>query len=90
MQSNCSNAFLFILYSILHRHWLTNSYIYFGIPYFPYDMWAMYAYNLRLHEHIYLKKHPLKRFKTFVKHNQLMIIHHVVLPLILFPVVVVI
>ncbi|RUS84936.1 hypothetical protein EGW08_007298, partial [Elysia chlorotica] len=69
------------------RHWLTNTYVYFGMPYFMFDLWAMYAYNIRVHETVYQSLDTTQRIKTFVSRNALMVAHHIVLPAILAPVV---
>ncbi|XP_061197049.1 TLC domain-containing protein 3A-like [Saccostrea echinata] len=66
------------------RHWLTNTYAIFGIPYFTYDTFAMYF------SYIYTKpdvqsKPFLQRLKHFAENSKAMLCHHLLLPLILFP-----
>ncbi|CAL1534355.1 unnamed protein product [Lymnaea stagnalis] len=68
-------------------HWLTNAYVYFGMPYFLYDMWAMYSYHVRVNDHLYEKLDTFQRIKMFVYKNALMVAHHLLLPSILLPLV---
>ncbi|GFR90664.1 family with sequence similarity 57, member B [Elysia marginata] len=68
-------------------HWLTNAYVYFGMPYFVFDLWAMYSYHIRVHAEAYSSlTNVQQRVKKYVSSNVMMVIHHVVLPLILSPV----
>ncbi|KAH9518622.1 TLC domain-containing protein 3A [Bulinus truncatus] len=70
------------------KHWLTNSYAYFAMPYFPYDLWAMYAYNVRVREDLYRDLNLKERILVFVKKNKMMIAHHVFIPGVLIPLVI--
>ncbi|KAK3730955.1 hypothetical protein RRG08_018286 [Elysia crispata] len=67
-------------------HWLTNAYVYFGMPYFLYDLWAMYAYKIRVHENSYHSLHTIQRIKKFASSNAMMVAHHLALPAILTPI----
>ncbi|GFO16370.1 family with sequence similarity 57, member b [Plakobranchus ocellatus] len=67
-------------------HWLTNEYVYFGMPYFLYDLWAMYSYNIRVHEKAYSGLPVLLRIRKYTSHNALMVAHHLLLPAILSPI----
>ncbi|XP_005109713.1 TLC domain-containing protein 3A [Aplysia californica] len=70
-------------------HWLTNAYVWFGAPYFVYDMWAMYAYYTRSHEQLFAGKSVQDKVVTFVRHNKTMVCHHILLPSILLPLILV-
>ncbi|XP_077995850.1 TLC domain-containing protein 3A-like [Glandiceps talaboti] len=67
-------------------HWLVNSYISFGLPYMLYDIYAMYV--------VYMYKNPhLQREKftnaviSFTKAHPAMILHHLALALLGYPVI---
>ncbi|XP_055997414.1 ceramide synthase-like isoform X2 [Ostrea edulis] len=69
------------------RHWLTNTYAIFGMPYFYYDIFAMYC------TYIYVKpevqsKPLLQRLQDFAENSKAILMHHVLLPLILFPAII--
>ncbi|XP_045172200.2 ceramide synthase-like [Mercenaria mercenaria] len=66
-------------------HWLTNAYAWFGLPYFLYDIWAMYKTHYYLNQDLMLKMDGQEKFTHFVMSNKAMLIHHVVLPFIFFP-----
>ncbi|KAI8782624.1 protein N-lysine methyltransferase METTL21A [Biomphalaria glabrata] len=68
-------------------HWLTLNYAFFVLPYFPYDLWAMYAYNIRVHDDLYKYLNLEDRIVLFIKLNKLMIAHHLVIPCVLMPLV---
>uniref|UniRef100_T1J2L9 TLC domain-containing protein n=1 Tax=Strigamia maritima TaxID=126957 RepID=T1J2L9_STRMM len=63
--------------------WVTNTFAWFGFPYFMYDLWCMF--------HVY-RHHGMneglslsKQLNTFVAANPVMIIHHIVLFFVAFP-----
>ncbi|KAK3084973.1 hypothetical protein FSP39_022178 [Pinctada imbricata] len=65
-------------------HWLTNSYAWFGMPYFYYDTVAMYLSHYYLHPH--LSSLPVShRIWHYIVNTKALLIHHFVLPLIFFP-----
>ncbi|XP_060588039.1 ceramide synthase-like [Ruditapes philippinarum] len=66
-------------------HWLTNTYAWFGLSYFLYDIWAMYNTHFYLNLDIMLKMNNKERISHFVKFNKAMLVHHVILPFIFFP-----
>ena len=76
---------------LFFRHWLTNAYACFGMPYFYYDIFAMY----RADKHLYCRDSEKKRennttiFSKFIRDNKMMMLHHSIMPLIIFPVIVV-
>lgn len=68
-------------------HWLTNSYAWFGLPYFFYDTWAMYNTHYYLNEKKLLKMTLMQKLSDFAKKNTAMLLHHISLPLVFFPVI---
>ncbi|XP_067881219.1 ceramide synthase-like [Heterodontus francisci] len=71
------------------RHWLTNAYVLFAVPYFAYDIYAMYLchwykFNVKGHEKEAVGK--LTVLKTYLRKELLMIIHHTVMFTVCFPV----
>ncbi|XP_050408529.1 TLC domain-containing protein 3A [Patella vulgata] len=72
---------------IIHdRHWLTNGYTCFGLPYFVYDTWAMY--NSHYHHHREIQTWPnSQKMLHYMKHTKLLLLHHLFFPLIFSPVI---
>jgi hypothetical protein len=70
------------------RHWLTNTYAIFGLPYFTYDIFAMYCTYIYAETEVQSKPF-LQRLRHFAENSKAMLIHHVILPLILFPSIIV-
>lgn len=83
------------LSSSLHRHWLTSSYIVFAVPYFVYDIYAMfmcYWYKLRVKGHEEASaapQHMGSALISYLRREFLMVLHHVVMVTVCFPVSVV-
>lgn len=79
----------------LHRHWLTSTYILFAVPYFVYDIYAMfmcYWYKLRVKGHEEASaapQHMSSALKSYLRREFLMVLHHVVMVTVCFPVSVV-
>ncbi|XP_044528853.1 TLC domain-containing protein 3A isoform X2 [Gracilinanus agilis] len=70
---------------ITDRHWLAREYIWALIPYMTYDLGAMYIcywYRYRGED----KKHTLAIFRNFIKHDRLMLMHHIFILLVLVPI----
>lgn len=69
---------------MMDRHWLTNTYAVFGMPYFSYDTVAMYY--TYIHTKPEVQTQPfLHRLQHFAVNSKAMLVHHLLLPLILFP-----
>ncbi len=87
--------FHFCLSSSLHRHWLTSTYIMFAVPYFVYDIYAMfmcYWYKLRVKGHEEASaapQHMSTALTSYLRREFLMVLHHVVMVTVCFPVSVV-
>ncbi|XP_074045257.1 TLC domain-containing protein 3A [Macrotis lagotis] len=67
------------------RHWLAQEYIWVLIPYMTYDLGAMYIcywYRNRGED----KKHTFTIFKNFLKHDRLMLTHHIFILTVLVPI----
>ncbi|XP_074119919.1 TLC domain-containing protein 3A [Sminthopsis crassicaudata] len=67
------------------RHWLAREYVWVLIPYMTYDLGAMYIcywYRNRGED----KKHTLALFKRFLKHDRLMLTHHIFILIVLVPI----
>lgn len=81
--------------SFLHRHWLTSTYIMFAVPYFVYDIYAMfmcYWYKLRVKGHEEASaapQHMSTALTSYLRREFLMVLHHVVMVTVCFPVSVV-
>ncbi|KAJ8312665.1 hypothetical protein KUTeg_010038 [Tegillarca granosa] len=69
------------------RHWLTNTYACFAMPYFYYDTWAKYMSYWHSHPQFHSKGHYYG-IKKFVLQDKAMMIHHIVLPNAIFPVII--
>ncbi|XP_022341253.2 ceramide synthase-like [Crassostrea virginica] len=69
---------------LMDRHWLTNAYAIFGVPYFTYDTVAMYFTFIYSNPEVQSKPF-LHRIRDFAENSKAMLIHHLILPLILFP-----
>lgn len=91
------NPFCFksqLLFS-LHRHWLTCTYIMFAVPYFVYDIYAMfmcYWYKLQVKGHeeaSAVPQHMSSALTSYLRREFLMVLHHVVMVTVCFPVSVV-
>ncbi|KAL0180417.1 hypothetical protein M9458_025859, partial [Cirrhinus mrigala] len=75
-------------------HWLTSSYILFAVPYFVYDIYAMflcYWYKLQVkgHEVDNGSRSKAAAVSGYLRREFLMILHHVVMVTVCFPVSVV-
>lgn len=79
-----------------NRHWLTCTYIMFAVPYFVYDIYAMfmcYWYKLQVKGHedaSATPKHMTSALTSYLRREFLMVLHHVVMVTVCFPVSVVI
>ncbi|KAI2658888.1 Ceramide synthase [Labeo rohita] len=76
------------------QHWLTSSYILFAVPYFVYDIYAMflcYWYKLQVkgHEVDNGSRSKAAAVSGYLRREFLMILHHVVMVTVCFPVSVV-
>ncbi|KAK2877007.1 hypothetical protein QQF64_004130 [Cirrhinus molitorella] len=73
------------------QHWLTSSYILFAVPYFVYDIYAMflcYWYKLQVkgHEVDNGSRSRAAAVSGYLRREFLMILHHVVMVTVCFPV----
>ncbi|XP_072522835.1 ceramide synthase [Salminus brasiliensis] len=73
------------------QHWLTNSYILFAVPYFAYDIYAMflcYWHKLQVKGHEVDNGPKLKSavLTSYLRREFLMVLHHVVMVTVCFPV----
>ncbi|RXN22511.1 FAM57B-like protein [Labeo rohita] len=73
------------------QHWLTSSYILFAVPYFVYDIYAMflcYWYKLQVkgHEVDNGSRSKAAAVSGYLRREFLMILHHVVMVTVCFPV----
>ncbi|XP_073792482.1 TLC domain containing 3Ba isoform X3 [Danio rerio] len=73
------------------QHWLTTSYILFAVPYFVYDIYAMflcYWYKLQVkdHEEESETKPMRSAIRGYLHREFLMVLHHVVMVTVCFPV----
>lgn len=77
----------------LSRHWLTSSYILFAVPYFIYDIYAMFLchwYKLQVKDHEESEAKPMSSaISGYLRREFLMVLHHVVMVTVCFPVSVV-
>lgn len=76
---------------IVDQHWLTSSYILFAVPYFVYDIYAMYLcywHKMRVkgHEMDNGPKPMGMAFLNYLHREFLMVLHHVVMVTVCFPV----
>lgn len=95
------NAVKCTLYNLLFfsiffpfRHWLTSSYILFAVPYFVYDIYAMflcywYKTQIKGHEEQDVPKPISTALSSYLRREFLMVLHHVVMVAVCFPVSVV-
>ncbi|CAH1272212.1 FAM57A [Branchiostoma lanceolatum] len=68
-------------HDVMHdRHWLADWYAGFCLPYFGFDIWAMYQSSSSL-----ASSEGRLSWATFLANRGTMIAHHVILPAILFP-----
>uniref|UniRef100_A0A8C6LIY9 TLC domain containing 3Bb n=1 Tax=Nothobranchius furzeri TaxID=105023 RepID=A0A8C6LIY9_NOTFU len=76
----------------LLRHWLTSTYIMFAVPYFVYDIYAMfmcYWYKLQVKGHEEASaapQHMRSVLTSYLRREFLMVLHHVVMVTVCFPV----
>lgn len=90
-----NKAFECIAFLSLHRHWLTCSYIMFAVPYFVYDIYAMfmcYWYKMQVKGHeeaTAAPQHMSSALTSYLRREFLMVLHHVVMVTVCFPVSVV-
>ncbi|XP_042576537.1 ceramide synthase-like isoform X1 [Cyprinus carpio] len=73
------------------QHWLTSSYILFAVPYFVYDIYAMFLchwYKLQVkdHEEESEAKPMRSAISGYLRREILMVLHHVVMVTVCFPV----
>ncbi|XP_077359871.1 ceramide synthase-like [Festucalex cinctus] len=74
------------------QHWLTSTYIMFAVPYFVYDIYAMfmcYWYKLRVKGHEEASaapQHMWSALTSYLRREFLMVLHHVVMVTVCFPV----
>ncbi|XP_019738713.1 protein FAM57B-like isoform X2 [Hippocampus comes] len=74
------------------QHWLTSTYIMFAVPYFVYDIYAMfmcYWYKLRVKGHEEASaapQHMASALTSYLRREFLMVLHHVVMVTVCFPV----
>ncbi|TRZ06247.1 hypothetical protein HGM15179_020860, partial [Zosterops borbonicus] len=68
-------------------HWLASAYPPFAVPYFLYDVYAMYLCH---QQRAQVKGHgpatPPARAAAFLRHELLMVLHHLAMVLVCFPV----
>ncbi|XP_041038541.1 ceramide synthase-like, partial [Carcharodon carcharias] len=71
------------------RHWLTNAYVLFAVPYFAYDIYAMYlchCYKYKVKGHEVDTASHRSMLSTYLRKELLMIIHHTVMFTVCFPI----
>ncbi|XP_028843627.1 TLC domain containing 3Ba [Denticeps clupeoides] len=73
------------------QHWLTSTYILFAVPYFVYDIYAMfmcYWYKMQVkgHEGDNRPKPMCVAISSYLRREFLMVLHHVVMVTVCFPV----
>ncbi|XP_062919137.1 TLC domain containing 3Ba isoform X1 [Mobula hypostoma] len=71
------------------RHWLTNTYVLFAVPYFAYDIYAMYLchwHRTRVKGHGVEQEACVSVLRSYLRKDLLMVIHHSVMFTICFPV----
>ncbi|KAL4608604.1 protein FAM57A-like [Arapaima gigas] len=75
---------------ITDRHWLVTYFVvWFGVPYMTYDIYAMYLshyYRFRVKGHEEYKEHSFQTVSAFVRHEFLLVLHHIALLTILLPI----
>nr|XP_006811227.1 PREDICTED: protein FAM57B-like [Saccoglossus kowalevskii] len=67
-------------------HWLVNTYISFGLPYMLYDIYAMYVVHYHQNPHIW-SQGALTKIMHYVKTQPAMILHHLALACLGYPIV---
>lgn len=78
----------------LCRHWLTSAYTQFAVPYFIYDIYAMFMchwhrYRVKGHEVASGAQSLRTVTRTYLHKEFLMVVHHLFMVLVCFPVSVV-
>ncbi|XP_046708866.1 ceramide synthase [Silurus meridionalis] len=76
---------------IKDQHWLTTSYILFAVPYFVYDIYAMFLcywhkFQVKGHEVDNGPKPKSVALSSYLRREFLMVLHHVVMVIVCFPV----
>ncbi|XP_013793118.1 protein FAM57A-like [Limulus polyphemus] len=72
---------------VMHeRNWLCNRYAWVIVAYLLYDTACMYLVHSYKHKQDQVSKSHRERVISFFRKNQMMMIHHIILPLVLFPV----
>ncbi|XP_064613410.1 ceramide synthase-like [Liolophura sinensis] len=67
-------------------HWLSNTYAWFALPYFYYDIWAMYQTHLLFHPYL-AEKSTWVSIRHYLSRNVVMMVHHVIMPMVFFPII---
>ncbi|KAJ8369257.1 hypothetical protein SKAU_G00092850 [Synaphobranchus kaupii] len=71
------------------RHWLATDFVWFGIPYMSYDIYAMYLshyYSYRVKGHEEYRNHSLHTIRAFLRRDFMLVLHHTVLLTIFLPI----
>ncbi|KAK2829434.1 hypothetical protein Q7C36_017424 [Tachysurus vachellii] len=71
------------------QHWLTSTYILFAVPYFIYDIYAMflcYWYKMQVKGHEEAAPKMSTAIRSYLWREFLMVLHHVVMVTVCFPV----
>ncbi|KAG7470662.1 hypothetical protein MATL_G00116180 [Megalops atlanticus] len=71
------------------RHWLATDFVWFGIPYMSYDIYAMYLshyYTYQVKGYKEYREHSLYTLKAFFRRDFLLVLHHAVLLTIFLPI----
>ncbi|XP_064158160.1 TLC domain-containing protein 3A-like [Anguilla rostrata] len=71
------------------RHWLSTDFVWFGVPYMSYDIYAMYLchyYNCQVKGHVEYRNHSLHTVRAFLRKDFLLVLHHTVLLTIFLPI----
>lgn len=79
-----SSCFKDVMYE---RNWLCNRYAWVMVSYLTYDTTCMYLVHNYKHKQSLMTKPHTERMFSFLRENLMMMIHHIALPLVLFPVV---
>ncbi|NXH91463.1 FA57B protein, partial [Edolisoma coerulescens] len=68
------------------RHWLASAYPPFAVPYFVYDVYAMYLCHRQRAQVKGHREGPAGAAAAFLRHELLMVLHHAAMVLVCFPV----
>ncbi|XP_055003788.1 ceramide synthase-like isoform X2 [Boleophthalmus pectinirostris] len=71
------------------NHWLVNAFVVFGVPYMTFDLYAMYLSHFHSQKSRgHIKDHSLQTVSAFLHKDWMLVLHHVALLSIFFPITV--